>query len=467
MSLSIASVWKNKILSINILKYFLFFLFFTIIIFSISYFYFPVYLLEAEDLTEATTIKNRDLATNIFQAAGEPDITAEASIIIDYDSGSVLWEKNARKKLYPASTTKMMTAILAIEKIEDLDEVVRISPNAAGRNNSFFKFNAGDEISLMDLLKSALICSHNNATIALAEYVSGSEIEFLELMNKKAVELGAYNTYYQNTNGLDANYPYHLTTAEDLAIIANYCLDNELFRKIIGKKIDYIRINGEIQPVYSTNILLFFDYIKGIKTGFTNNAGYCQVLYSEREDLNLITVVLNSDQGKREEDILKLINWANDNYSNLKIIDSEKIYKTIEILNTRETYNFIYNNRLFVDSYPEKDYEKLINVADEIEIADDLQLKSEDIHIANLPLDLPLKTGQKLGTMDISINKTSEEEMELVSRDDISEPLIYQNLKIEQDNTFRNLLIFLITFYFLVFIFIIIKNLFLGKKGDK
>ena len=468
MILSRTSRFKKNPATTIAIKYSLFFLFCILILISLLYLVVPARFLRAEDFAGSLTHNNDiSIIDNGSLQGEEPDITAEASIIVEYDSKKVLWEKNARKKLFPASTTKMMTAIVAIENIDDFEETIRISPNASGRNNSFFTFNTGDEISLLDLLKSALICSHNNATIALAEHVSGSEAEFLKLMNKKAVELGAYNTNFQNTNGLDSNHPDHLTTAEDLAIIAGYCLENEMFREMVGKEIDYIRINGELQPVYSTNILLFFDYIKGVKTGFTNNAGYCQVLYSEREGLRLITVVLNSEKGSREDDLLKLINWANINYIHSKIIDSGNIYKTVEILNSDETPDFIHKNSIFIDSYPEKDYEKLINIADDIEIDDDLQLKSESIYIAKLPLGLPVKSGQKLGVLDISINNILEEEMEVVSRDNISSPLIYQHLEIEQNNNFRNLLIFLISFYFLVFIFIIIKNLLLKKNEDK
>ncbi len=137
--------------------------------------------------------------------------------MIDYETGEVLGSKNPSERLYPASTTKMLTAILAIEKIDDLNEIIKISNNAAGRNNSFFTFNRGDEISLLDLLKSALICSHNNATIALAEYIAGTESKFVDMMNQKAISIGAYNTSFQNTNGLDSNYPEHKSTAEDLA----------------------------------------------------------------------------------------------------------------------------------------------------------------------------------------------------------------------------------------------------------
>ncbi|MBM3713104.1 MAG: D-alanyl-D-alanine carboxypeptidase, partial [Actinobacteria bacterium] len=221
------------------------------------------------------------------------DITAESAVVMDYDTKRILWEKNSDEKFYPASTTKMLTAIVAIENIPNLNETVSISKSASGRNSSFFEFKTGDKITLLDLLKAALIISHNNATIALAEYVSGSEPEFVELMNKKASKLGAYNTFFQNTNGLDTDYPEHKTTAKDLAIIANYCLKNDLFKQIVSTKKDTITINDEKIEITNTNFLLNYGYIKGVKTGFTENAGGCLVAYSEKNELNLISVILD------------------------------------------------------------------------------------------------------------------------------------------------------------------------------
>ena len=233
--------------------------------------------------------------------------------------------------LFPASTTKMIVGIIAIEEVKNLYDKTIISKNASGFNNSFFSFKTGDEITIMDLLKAALINSNNNATIALAEYISGSEAEFLKKMNAKAREIGAYNTNFQGTNGLDSNLSEHKSTAKDLAIIAEYCMKNALFRKMVSTKTDYISVNGETVMLFNTDVLLFFDYIKGIKTGFTNKAGYCLVSFSERQGLKLISVVLKSALGMRESDMLKMINWANDNYSWKKIVDSSQEFKELEI----------------------------------------------------------------------------------------------------------------------------------------
>ena len=371
------------------------------------------------------------------------DITAEAAIIMDYDSGKILWEKNSSEKLYPASITKIMTGIVAIENVANLNEIVKIPRNASGTNSSFFPFKTGDRISIMDLLKAALINSNNNATIAIAEYVSGSESDFVKLMNEKAREIGARDTFFQNTNGLDTKYPEHKTTAMDLAIIAKYCMNNELFRKIISIKNDYIIINDKKVDIFNTNILLFFDYIKGIKTGFTKNAGHCLVLYSERQGLKLITVVLKSEDNKRAADMLKLIDWANDNYSNTNIVNSSKIYKTIKVRNGP--------SEVPLDLYPQTDFTQLVNINDKIEITETL----------STDLVLPVTKGQEIGKISVYINNENVKDIKIISKNSIDQPIIIQSIVVEKNQNPKKVLIFLLSFYFLIFIFIIIKNLFI------
>ena len=383
----------------------------------------------------------------------EINISADAAVIMDYDSGKILWEKNYNKRLYPASTTKMLTAIVAIENIKNFNEIVTISKNAAGRNNSFFAFNKGDKISILDLLKAALINSNNNATIALAEYVSGNENDFVKLMNAKASEIGAYDTFYQNTNGLDSNFPDHKTTAKDLAVIAGYCMKNDLFTKIVGTKEDTITINDEKIDIFNTNVLLFFDYIKGVKTGFTDNAGYCIVLYSDWNGLNLISVVLNSTQGQREADVLKLINWANDNYKHIKIVDSTKMYKTVKISTNSEESTMI--NNTFIDLYPQSDFTKLLKISDKVILTDNI----------NKDIKLPIQKNQNLGSLIINVNNREVSEIKLVSRDSVEVPYIYQNLSVKKDIESKNILFSLIAFYFLIFIIIIVKNLIFKEKS--
>jgi len=373
------------------------------------------------------------------------NVSAESAIVMEYGTEEIFWEKNSSKSMYPASITKILTAIVAIENIDNFNEITTISKNASGRNNSFFRFNTGDEISLIDLLKASLISSHNNATIALAEYVSGNVDDFVKLMNLKAREIGAKDTFLQNTNGLDAEFPDHKTTSKDIAIITKYCLENILFRNIVNISEDVIKINDEEIEIFNTNILLKYDYIKGVKTGYTKNAGFCLVIYSEKDDLNIITVILNSLKDNREKDVLNINNWIYNNFKYTEIVNSDNIFKTIKVGDI---------SKIEIDLYPDSDFTKLINTT-----SDEIYL--EDTLINNFKL--PVLENQVFGTLDININGNSEKELKLITNDSVEEPFIYQELSIENERQTRKILFFIISFYFFVFTFIIIRNLFSRK----
>lgn len=374
------------------------------------------------------------------------DISAESAVILNYDTGDILWERNSSNSMYPASTTKMLSSIIAIENINDFDQVVEISKNAAGRNHSAFRFRTGDRISLIDLCRASLICSHNNATIALAEYVSGSVEDFVELMNKKAEEIGAKNSFFMNTNGLDDEFPDHRSTARDLAIIASYCMENEIFKEIVNTREDTILKNDQEIEITNTNNLLDYDSIKGVKTGYTNNAGYCIVLYSEKNDLRLITVILNSSSlEERDRDALKLLNWTYGNLKYVKIIDSHQAAATTPIKDKVE---------LNLDLYPESDYVELININD-----DQIEIKQNLYSDINLPVEKE----DILGTIDIFINGQKIKELNMISRESVEEAYVYQELSSDRELRTRFIIVIILVFYFLAILFIIIRNLFIKK----
>jgi len=414
-------------------------------IFLISFTIFPIIFpgnLYADTENNIENTENGLRKDNILKKS---DIVAESALVMDYKTGDILWEKNSTKKMFPASITKILASIIAIENIRNFNEVVEIPKNASGKNHSAFRFRTGDKISLIDLIKAALICSHNNATIALAEYISGSEEEFVHLMNLKAKEIGATDSYFQNTNGLDEDYPYHKSTAKDLALIARYCLKNDLFRQIVNTSRDWITINDKQIEISNTNKLLSYSYIKGIKTGYTEKAGFCIALYSNKDNLELITVILNSTQDSREEDAMTILNWVYNNFDYEKIVDSSELFKTIKVGSSS-----IVN----IDLYPESDYTRLINVnSDKVDIRSTI----------DTDIDLPIYKNQVLGTLDIYINDEKEKEINLISKDSIEKPYIHQELTTIKELQSRKILIFLISFYFFIFIFIIVRNLFTKK----
>lgn len=377
----------------------------------------------------------------------EIDIAAESAVIVNYDTGDILWEKNSSQKMYPASLTKMLSSIVAIENIDNLEEVIRIPVNASGQNHSAFKFRTGDRISLLDLLKASLISSHNNAIVALAEYVSGSNEDFVKLMNSKATEIGTHDTFFQNVNGLDSEFPDHKSTAVELARIAAYCMKNDLFSKIVNTKSDTIKINNKEIEITNTNNLLEYNYINGIKTGYTANAGFCIALYSEKEDLKLISVILNdATQEERNEDVFKLLDWAYNNLKYTKILDSEEPIVTVSAGS---------HTILDVDLYPETDYISLINI------------KSDTVDIENNIKDgvtLPVEKNEIMGSMDVLINGKKMKETHLISHDNIGAGYVYQELLDAEPRQTSFIIIFLLVFYFLIFLTIIVRNLFLKRN---
>jgi D-alanyl-D-alanine carboxypeptidase (penicillin-binding protein 5/6) len=364
---------------------------------------------------------------------------------MDAESGNILWGKNENHLVYPASITKIMTGILAIENIDDFNEIVEISENASGVNHSAFFFDKGDQITLMDLLKSALIVSHNNATIALAEYISGNTGDFVDMMNQKAAELGAFNTNFENTNGLDSEFPNHKTTAYDVALISKYAMENELFEKIVSTPTDVIMLNDDEISLENTNRLLTYDYIKGIKTGYTENAGFCLATFSDLNGRELIAVILNSGARTRERDALKLIYWVDNNIKTVKLVDSQIPLESIEI--GTET-------RVSIDLFASKDISRMIHLTNNhIELEHSLKPQGT----------LPLKENTVMGDVTVTVNDIKIGTVPLINTASIDKPHIFQDIsgKIRRQKTIA--IACLLVFYFLVIIFIIFKNLLIKK----
>ncbi len=227
-------------------------------------------------------------------AAAFSDVSAQSAIVIDAQSGRVLWEKNAYEKRGMASTTKIMTALIALEKLKP-DEIVKVSAYAAGTEGSSIWLAPGEKISVNDLLYGLMLASGNDAAAALAEHTSGSVGAFTVLMNRKAKTIGAYNTNFTNPHGLpDDN---HYTTAYDLALIAKEAMKNSTFAEIVATEHKTISWEGSEWDRSLTNhnkLLKRYEYATGIKTGFTKKDGRCLVSSAERDGRENICVTLNA-----------------------------------------------------------------------------------------------------------------------------------------------------------------------------
>lgn len=223
-----------------------------------------------------------------------PSIRASAAILVEAVSGMILYAKNEHQQRAPASTTKIMTAIVALEK-GNLEDIVTVSPRAARTGGSSLWLKAGDMLSLGELLEGVLLRSGNDGSVALAEHIAGSEQGFVELMNRKAREIGALKSRFRNTHGLTT--PNHYTTAFDLAQITRYGFTHPEFTRIVGAKEESVEwfMREKTRMARNTNRLLWsFAGADGVKTGTTSRAGYCLVASATRDGRKFISVVLNS-----------------------------------------------------------------------------------------------------------------------------------------------------------------------------
>lgn len=247
-----------------------------------------------------------------------PETNSRACVVIDRNTNTVLYGKNENTQRKMASTTKIMTAIVIIENY-NLDETIEISKKAAGTGGSRLGLKTGDKITIKDLLYGLMLCSGNDAAVALAEYACGDIQEFSKLMNNKANSLGLTNTHFETPHGLDSDE--HYTTAYELALLSNYALTNKTFSQIVGTKNYTVTINGYSKNLSNTNELLGnLEGVYGIKTGFTNGANRCLVTACKRNDMDIICVVLGADTKKfRTQDSIKLINYIFDNFELVNI----------------------------------------------------------------------------------------------------------------------------------------------------
>jgi serine-type D-Ala-D-Ala carboxypeptidase (penicillin-binding protein 5/6) len=259
-------------------------------------------------------------------------VKAKSALLIDIDSDEILWEVDSRKELPIASTTKIMTAILAIEN-GDLNDTVPIGKNVvkAGLQGGI-QLAPGEKLLLKDLLFALMLNSANDAAVAIADYIGGSVEDFVYEMNNKAIKLGALNTNFTNPHGLDEKS--HFSTANDLAIMTRYGLRNKVFADIVSTESKIIKRDSKkrINIVSNRNELLHSYYgSKGVKTGHTNSAGYCLVSAAKRDGVYLLSVVLGA---KTQKSVFKqsgqLLDYGFSLYSNKELLKRGKVYKNIK-----------------------------------------------------------------------------------------------------------------------------------------
>lgn len=313
------------------------------------------------------------VSSSCYAFSDELQINSDAAILVDSKNEKIIYEKNSNKKVYPASTTKILTAIIALENCP-LNEVVTASSIAinslpAGYSNA--SIVEGENLTIEQLVTVFLVHSANEVGFILAEHISGSTREFAKKMNEKATELGCTNSNFTNPSGIHEEN--HYSSANDLAKIAVYCMKNDTFRKIVSLKSCYIPATNKSDSRFyrNTNQLLqdgqyYYSYCIGIKTGFTSPAKNCLISASNKNGVELISVVLGGDStsdGKdtRYLDSMNLFEYGYKNYS-LKLITNSIYYNTsfgriinniIEAKNNIKYDNYYeyFNNYLLVNLF--------------------------------------------------------------------------------------------------------------------
>ncbi len=285
---------------------------FYLLIFSLFFiFLYPNFSLASSIVTPFSSSSTNSFVVNDISNL---KINSKNYIVFDRLSNTTILGKDPYTKVKMASTTKIMTAILVIENA-NLDELVTISKNASSVGGSELGIKTNDKVSIHDLLYGLMLSSGNDAAIALAEAISGNVPDFLVLMNTKAKSLNLVNTNFESPHGLDSEN--HFSTAYDLALLADYALENDIFSKIVGTKTYTVYINGYPKTLSNTNELLGnFSGIYGVKTGFTNGANRCLVTSCKQNNMDLICVVLGADtKNDRTNDTKDLYEYVFSNYS--------------------------------------------------------------------------------------------------------------------------------------------------------
>lgn len=267
-------------------------------------------------------------------------ITSRAAILMEKETGEILYAQNEHEKLEPASVTKVMTMLLTMEAIDagklHYDDIVTVSANAAAMGGSQVYLKEGEQMTVEDMLKAVCVASGNDACVALAEHISGVTELFVEQMNNRAKELGMNDTHFVNCNGLTAEG--HLTSAYDIAVMSReLLLHHDDIHRFSTIWMDSIR-GGEFQLANTNKLIRFYDGATGLKTGFTSTAGYCISATAERDGMELIAVIMKGETAdSRNTDAKALLNYGFSTYALVNVTPDESFAPVPVALGTADT----------------------------------------------------------------------------------------------------------------------------------
>ncbi len=349
---------------------------------------------------------------NIFMlisfADQSPSISAQSAIVIDARTGRVLYEHNANNKMPMASTTKIMTALLAIQN-NNLNDLVKVKPESTNIEGSSIYLKEGEVIKLKDLLYGLMLCSGNDAACAIAQHVGGNVEQFAQMMNNKVTELGLNDTNFMNPHGL--NNQNHFTTAYDLAMISKEAMQHNTFKNVVGTKLWIAQREGDrYKYFYNKNkVISQYEYGTGIKIGYTKRSGRCLVASSKKGELELICVVLNAPNWFN--DSYRLMDYVFNKYKPTKIIDENQIFKTVPVRNGTKEYTKIIAQQKSILPLTDKE-KKQISI----------------LYSVQDYLTAPVTRKNKIGTAKIYLDDQLLDSVNMITREDID----YKKLNIFQ-----------------------------------
>ncbi|MED4083079.1 D-alanyl-D-alanine carboxypeptidase [Halalkalibacterium halodurans] len=353
-------------------------------------------------------------------AEKQPNLAKEASsaIVIERDTGQVLFEKNSDEKLPPASMTKIMTLLLIMEAIDSgkitYDDMVRTSENAASMGGSQVFLEPGEEMSVRDMIKAIAIASGNDASVAMAEHLAGTEEEFVGMMNEKARQLGLKNTNFVNTNGLPEKD--HYTSAYDLAMISKELLKYEDITEFTSVYEDYLRkgTDKEFWLVNTNRLVKFYPGVDGLKTGYTKEAKYCLTATAVKNGMRVITVVMGAPTPKeRNSQITEMLDFAFSQYQTHQVYERDTYMMDLNVRKGNKKSVPIFTSESV--SLVTKKGESIDNVTERVEWKESLLA--------------PVHKGDVVGTLYLERDGEILSETPLIAGDDVASASFWQMFK--------------------------------------
>ena len=339
---------------------------------------------------------------------------AGSAILIEFETGEIIFEKNAHEKLHPASMTKIMSMLIIMEHIDkgliSWDDIVTVSANASGMGGSQILLETNEKMAVRDLFKGIAVASGNDAVVAMAEYIAGTEDAFVTMMNDTVKELGLTDTNFKNVHGLDdAN---HYSSAYDMAYMARELIKHKSVLEYTSIYEDYLRkgTDKEFWLVNTNKLVRFYEGADGLKTGYTSEAGYCLTATATRNNMRLIAVAMNEPDSKtRNAEISSMLDYGFAQYSTEKVLSTDSILDKVLVDKGKKEYVEIVptENITFLN----KKTENSKNATYEIKLNE---------------LKAPLKKGDVIGTLIVKLDDNDQREVNITVKEDVEKCNIFE-----------------------------------------